>query len=106
MHEFIKYVGLDTHKETVAVAIADRSGGRPRYYGEIVNTPMALAKLMKDISPHGEVVSYCYEAGPCGYGIYRQNLILDMISVAPRTLSLICLKCLLRGKTCKNNAID
>jgi len=27
---------------------------------------------MKDVSPNGEVVSYCYEAGPCGYGIYRQ----------------------------------
>ncbi len=27
---------------------------------------------MKDVSPNAEVVSYCYEAGPCGYGIYRQ----------------------------------
>jgi len=72
MNQFIKYVGLDTHKDTIAVAIADAAGGKPRYYGEIANTPTALTKLMKDVSPNGEVVSYCYEAGPCGYGIYRQ----------------------------------
>ena len=33
MNQFIKYVGLDTHKDTVAVAIGDVSGGRPRFYG-------------------------------------------------------------------------
>ena len=73
MNQSIKYVGLDTHKDTIAVAIADAAGGKPRYYGEIANTPTALTKLMKDVSPNGEVVSYCYEAGPCGYGIYRQT---------------------------------
>ena len=72
MHQFIKYVGLDTHKDTIAVAIADAAGGKPRYYGEIANTPTAVAKLITDVSPTGEVVSFCYEAGPCGYGIYRQ----------------------------------
>lgn len=72
MNQFIKYVGLDTHKDTIAVAIADTAGGKPRYYGEIANTPTALTKMMKDISPNGKVVSYCYEAGPCGYGIYHQ----------------------------------
>ena len=36
---FIKYVGLDTHKDTIAVAIADTPvGGKPRFYGEIANT--------------------------------------------------------------------
>ena len=72
MHEFSKYVGLDTHKDTIAVAISDASGGKPRYYGEIANTPEAITKLTKKLSPDGEVLSFCYEAGPCGYGIYRQ----------------------------------
>ena len=72
MNEFSKYVGLDTHKDTIAVAIAETTGGKPRFYGEIANTATALSKLIKDVSPLGEVVSYCYEAGPCGYGIYRQ----------------------------------
>ena len=72
MNEFSKYVGLDTHKDTIAVAISDACGGKPRYYGEIVNTPEAITKLAKKLSPDGEVLSFCYEAGPCGYGIYRQ----------------------------------
>jgi transposase len=72
MNQFSKYVGLDTHKDTVAVAIADATGGKPRFYGEIANTPAALSKLLQEVSPNGEVASYCYEAGPCGYGIYRQ----------------------------------
>jgi transposase len=72
MNEFSKYVGLDTHKETIAVAVADALGGKVRYYGEIANTPEAIQKLVKQLCPDGEVVSFCYEAGPCGYAIYRQ----------------------------------
>ena len=45
MKEFSKYVGLDTHKDTIAVAIAEIYGRKPRYYGEIPNTPGAIAKL-------------------------------------------------------------
>ena len=72
MREFSKYVGLDTHKDTIAVAIAEIYGGKPRFYGEIPNTPGAITKLEKKLSPSGEVLSFCYEAGPCGYEIYRQ----------------------------------
>ncbi len=72
MNQFINYVGLDIHKNTIAVAITDAAGGKPQFYGEIANTATALSKLMKDVSAHGEAVSWCYEAGPCGYGIYRQ----------------------------------
>jgi len=72
MEKFSKYVGLDTHKETIAVSVADAAGGKARYFGEVANRPAALGKLMRRLSPDGEVVSYCYEAGPCGYGLYRQ----------------------------------
>jgi len=72
MNEFSKYVGLDTHKETIAVAIADAQGGKARYYGEISNSPEAIRKLVKHLCPDGELISFCYEAGPCGYEIYRQ----------------------------------
>nr|WP_145960729.1 hypothetical protein [Acidiferrobacter sp. SPIII_3] len=77
MTKFSKYVGLDTHKDTIAVAIAEAGQSKPRYYGEIANTPEAVAKLVKKLSPQGEVLSFCYEAGPCGYGIYRQLTHLD-----------------------------
>ena len=72
MNQYSKYAGLDTHKERIAVAVADGAGGTPRFYGEIANTPDAVSKLLARLSPQGEVVSYCYEAGPCGYGLYRQ----------------------------------
>ena len=61
MKEFSKYVGMDTHKDTIAVAVAEACGGKPRYYGEIPNTAEAVAKLVKKLSPEGEVVSFCYE---------------------------------------------
>jgi|SRR5690554_3333522 len=72
MKKFNKYVGLDTHKETIAVAIADSQGSKTRFYGEIPNTRDAVDKLMHSVSPQGEVVSFCYEAGPCGYELFRQ----------------------------------
>jgi transposase len=85
MEKFSKYVGLDTHKETIAVSVADAAGGRARYYGELANRPAAVAKLIKRMSPDGEVVSFCYEAGPCGYELYRQITQTghDCVVVAP-----------------------
>jgi len=85
MKEFSKYVGLDTHKETIAVSVADAVGGKARYFGEVANRPAAIKNLLQRLSPEGEVVSYCYEAGPCGYGIYRQITELghDCMVVAP-----------------------
>jgi transposase len=67
-----KYVGLDVHKETIAVAIAKEGRGEPVYYGEIANNVEALRKMIKKVASNGEKVSFCYEAGPCGYDIYRQ----------------------------------
>lgn len=72
MNEFSKYVGLDVHKATIAVSIADSAGGEPRFYGEITNTPVAIAKLMAQLAKGGAKLSVCYEAGCCGYVIYRQ----------------------------------
>jgi transposase len=79
------YVGLDVHKETIAVALADVLGGSVRYYGEIKNTPDAVRKVIKALCPDGEVLSFCYEAGCCGYVLYRQLISLghDCMVVAP-----------------------
>ena len=71
MKEFTTFIGMDVHKETIAVAIGERHGA-PRYYGEIANTPEALTKLIRKVVPKGSRAAFCYEAGPCGYGIYRQ----------------------------------
>ena len=69
MDQFSKYVGLDVHKDSISIAIA--GGGQPEFYGEISNRPEAISRLLKRMSPHGEVISYCYEAGPCGYDMHR-----------------------------------
>ena len=65
------YVGLDVHKETIAVAVARMGRDNPQYYGVIKNSGGAVRKLLKQLSPEGEVLDFCYEAGPCGYGLFR-----------------------------------
>lgn len=72
MKEFSKYVGLDVHKDTIAVSIADAGRSKARYYGTIKHSDQAVSGLLKKINPEGEVLEICYEAGPCGYGLYRQ----------------------------------
>lgn len=72
MNEFSKFVGLDVHKATIAVAIADKAGGEPRFFGEIPNTSVAIAKLMTQLAKDRAPLSLCYEAGCCGYVIHRQ----------------------------------
>jgi transposase len=66
------FIGLDTHKETIAVAIAeDGRDGEVRYYGQIANEPAAVLKLVKKLAGKYGKLCVCYEAGPCGYGLQR-----------------------------------
>jgi transposase len=85
MKQFSKYIGLDVHKETIAVAVAESDGGEVRYFGEMSNTPQAVQKLVSQLRKGGARLSFCYEAGPCGYGIHRQlsKLGWDCQVVAP-----------------------
>ena len=84
---YAAYVGLDVHKDTIAVAVAPTGRGAPEDLGEIANRPAAVAKLARELcAAHGgELPLFSYEAGPCGYGLYRQlrGLGFDCEVVAP-----------------------
>ena len=86
MKQLITYIGLDVHKETISVALAE-AGKRNevREYGKIANTPAAVQTLVAKLARNGHELRFCYEAGPCGYGIQRQLTVLehDCIVVAP-----------------------
>lgn len=69
------FVGIDTAKARNAVAVAeDGRDGEVRYLGEFDNTPDAVAKLVRKLANRYERLHICYEAGPTGYGMYRQIL--------------------------------
>ena len=72
MDDFDAYIGLDVHKDTVAVALAAQGRGRPEYLCELRNGGDVVARLLKRVSGHGQRLSFCYEAGPCGYGLWRE----------------------------------
>jgi transposase len=86
MWDRITYIGLDVHKADIVVAVAEGGlRGEVRDYGRIVNTPAALERLARKLGHDGVKLRFCYEAGPCGYGIQRQLSALghECVVVAP-----------------------
>ena len=79
-----KFVGLDVHKETIAIAVADRGTSAPRSLGVIRNDLDELRKALRRLGSPAQL-SVCYEAGPCGYVIYRflERLKIDCVIIAP-----------------------
>jgi len=67
------YVGLDTDKKYIDVGVAEPlPGGEVRYFGKIANEAAALDRVIKRLQRGSRQLMLCYEAGPCGYGIYRR----------------------------------
>jgi transposase len=83
MKKGTRFVGLDVHADSIAVAVAE-SGGEVRSLGTIPNDPEAIAKLMRKLGPL-PALRVCYEAGPCGYVLYWQltRLGISCVVVAP-----------------------
>jgi transposase len=83
-HRQIRYLGLDVHKATIAVAIAEEEGA-PTSYGSIANEPSAIRTLMTRLGGSDVQLHVAYEAGPTGYALHRQltTMGIDCIVVAP-----------------------
>jgi transposase len=67
------FVAFDTSKLRNAVAIADCGrSGEVRFLGEIENSGAATAKLVRKLAAKYQRLTFCYEAGPTGYELYRE----------------------------------
>ena len=70
----ILFIGLDTHKEFNEVAyIEEHRGAQPVHLGRVSSSKMAVQKLVRQFESKypGATLHFVYEAGPCGYWIYR-----------------------------------
>ena len=83
MKEKVRFLGLDVHAETIAVAIADPDG-QVRSLGTIANRAESIRKLVKKLGSV-EQLRACYEAGPTGYVLYWQlaQLGVECAVIAP-----------------------
>ena len=79
----IRFVGLDVHADTIAVAVAE-PGGEVRSVGIIPNRLESIRKMLGKLGP-AQHLKTCYEAGPTGYVLYWQLTQLGVVCevVAP-----------------------
>jgi len=84
MNKIVHYIGLDVHKETIAVAIAPQNSTEVRRYGIIGGTLDAVDKVLKRLSQPDIELRLVYEAGPCGFVLCRhlrsKGLHCDLVS--------------------------
>jgi transposase len=87
MEQPTRFIGMDVHKDAIVVAVTTTGDtGNATPYGTVPNTAVALEKLVKRLRHAGSgPLKFCYEAGPCGYGIHRTLTKLgeDCMVVAP-----------------------
>jgi len=86
MKSINKYVGLDVHKDTTVIAVAESGReGEVRLYGQIDSDLAALEKVLRKLGGENVILHVVYEAGPTGFVVYRRlkQLEIDCIVVAP-----------------------
>jgi transposase len=82
--EKVRFVGLDVHKESVTIAVAEADGGPPSELGTFPHDVQRLLKKMKQMGK-GATMRICYEAGPTGFGLCRalRGAGFDCVVIAP-----------------------
>ena len=72
MKDSITVVGMDVHKGSIEIVTADTDGDiEVRHFGRIGGTMDALDKAVRKLASRGKALRFVYEAGPCGFEIYR-----------------------------------
>jgi len=71
MRQSTAFVGLDVHKDSISVALVTAEGDAVEI-GQIVNNPTAVVKMVRRLAVKHSALAFAYEAGPCGYELYRQ----------------------------------
>jgi len=72
MKKSIHFIGMDVHKNSISIAIAEEGrAGEIRNYGKINNNTTALDKVIRKLISDNCELTFVYEAGPCGYELYR-----------------------------------
>lgn len=68
----VLYVGLDVHKESIEIAVAQGRDGDVRHVGRVAGEGPALLRQLRRFASAGHTLHVVYEAGPCGFALYRQ----------------------------------
>jgi transposase len=80
----IRFVGLDVHKESIAIAVAEQAGGAPQTVATVPHEMRSLLKQLKKLASVGPI-RCCYEAGPTGFALRRalQKEGIECVVIAP-----------------------
>jgi transposase len=100
----VRFVGLDVHKESIVVAVAESDRSEPQVVAELPNDTARLLKELRKLSRGGAELRCCYEAGPTGFGVHRalREAGIECIVIAP---SLIPKQAGARVKTDRRDAV-
>src|SRR5262245_14558896 len=100
----VRFVGLDVHKESIVVAVADSDRREPQVVAEIANDTAGLMKQLRKLARGGAELRCCYEAGPTGFGLERSLRAagIECVVIAP---SLVPKQAGTRVKTDRRDAV-
>ena len=75
MKEYTRFIGIDQQKDSLSIAVAPAEWEEVEFLGRIPNDPVVIARWVRQRAlTWGDLKDtlWCYEAGPCGYVLYRQ----------------------------------